>query len=379
MSLEGRLDDLSLADIFQMISLSKRSGVLTVIRKEGTGRLVFSMGQLVHASSDSKSRLGYRLVKNGTVKNETLEEALRVQKGRSPGVPLGTVLVQMGAISQESLEQAIGEHLLEVVKDIMTWKEGSFHLEFGGGVREDIVLFDGLKTDFLILEAARRQDEGLRGDAAGNVSPKPPKGFEAVEEEIAIGAIPEGPPEIASSSARKDLLLLNSMIEELYAPSSSSEITLLILRYASELMGRAVVFVVREKDIIGLGQFGLGIRSPDEKIKSVSIPLDQPSVFQDAVYKRITHKGPLADGKWHRHFLDQIGGGAPRDVFVAPLIGDGQVTGLLYGDNLPVHKPVGDTEGLEIFIKVAGVAFQKVILERRLSGRGAGALSGGAF
>jgi hypothetical protein len=158
------------------------------------------------------------------------------------------------------------------------------------------------------------------------------------------------------------------MIEELYAPSSGSEITLLILRYASELMGRAVVFVVREKDIVGLGQFGLGISSPDEKIKSVSIPLDQPSVFQDAVYKRITHKGPLVDGRWHRHFLDQIGGGEPQDVFVAPLIGDGQVTGLLYGDNLPVHKPVGETEGLEIFIKVAGVAFQKVILERKLSG-----------
>ena len=63
MSLEGRLEDMGLADIFQIISLSKRSGILTLIRKEGTGRLVFTQGQIIFASSDSRSRLGYSLVK----------------------------------------------------------------------------------------------------------------------------------------------------------------------------------------------------------------------------------------------------------------------------------------------------------------------------
>ena len=84
MSLEGRLEDLGLSDIFQIISLSKRSGVLTLIRKEGTARLVFRHGQVVFASSDSTSRLGFTLVRKGIISNEDLEFALRMQKGRGP-------------------------------------------------------------------------------------------------------------------------------------------------------------------------------------------------------------------------------------------------------------------------------------------------------
>jgi hypothetical protein len=39
---------------------------------------------------------------------------------------------------------------------------------------------------------------------------------------------------------------------------------------------------------------------------------------------------------------------------------------ILYGDNLPDRKPIGDTDSLEIFLSQAGVAMEKGLLTQRL-------------
>ena len=41
---------------------------------------------------------------------------------------------------------------------------------------------------------------------------------------------------------------------------------------------------------------------------------------------------------------------------------------IIYGDNLPEKKAVGDTESFEIFISQAGMAMERALLERRLKG-----------
>jgi hypothetical protein len=158
------------------------------------------------------------------------------------------------------------------------------------------------------------------------------------------------------------------MIEELSGPASGSEITLLVLRFASEVMNRAIIFLVRSEDILGLGQFGLQVRdeSADEKIREVQIPLNEPSLFREVIAKKSSYKGVLAQEKWHRYFLDQIGGGWPKEVFLTPLLNGSEVIALLYGDNLPHQTPIPETEGLEAFVRVAGFAFGKAKLERKL-------------
>jgi len=400
MSLEGRLEDLGLSDIFQIISLSKRSGVLTLIRKEGTGRLVFNQGQVIYATSDTRSRLGYTLVKKGIVTNDDLEYALRVQKGRGSMKPIGTLLVEMGALNQESLEREIREHIIFIVKDLLSWNTGSFHFELGPATEEEVVLRQGLNTEFLLLEGARLQDEEQKTKA----EPAPPESIPAaaaskVPEELEMTqaapprpsvdstppakrpsaasskggpvAEPISPPSDLSASPavhRKDLTLLTSMIAELSGPSTSSEITLLVLRFASEIMNRAVILLVRKDDIVGLGQFGLVLPegSPQERVRSISIPLSDSSVFREVVEKKAIYKSQLPQSKWHQYFVDQLGKEWPAEIFVAPLICEGRVIAILYGDNIPTKEKIGDTEGLEAFIKVTGFAFGKALLERKL-------------
>jgi hypothetical protein len=158
------------------------------------------------------------------------------------------------------------------------------------------------------------------------------------------------------------------MIAELSGPSTSSEITLMVLRFASEIMSRAVILLVRRDDVVGLGQFGLVLPddSPQERVRSIRIPLSDPSIFKGVVDKKATYKGALPQSKWHQYFVDQLGKEWPAEVFVAPLIAERRVIAILYGDNNPGKEKIADTEGLEAFIKVTGFAFGKALLERRL-------------
>jgi Domain of unknown function (DUF4388) len=403
MSLEGRLEDLGLSDIFQIITLSKRSGVLTLIRKEGTGRLVFTQGQVIYATSDTRSRLGYTLVRKGIITNEDLEYALRIQKGRGSMKPIGTLLLEMGAIDQEALEREIREHIVLIVKDLLGWSTGSFHFELGPIMEDEVVLKTGLNTEFLLLEGARLQDEEQQSRSApppsnSAATPAEPADLEKTQM-MPPHAAPESPPSrpradpppsprpapsapprsasleettaagaVLSGVDRKDLNLLTSMIAELSGPSTSSEITLMVLRFASEIMNRALILLVRKDDIVGLGQFGLVLPegSPQERVRSIRIPLSDPSIFRDVVEKKVPYKSQLPQSKWHQYFVDQLGKDWPVEVFTAPLICEGRVIAILYGDNIPTKEKIGDTEGLEAFIKVTGFAFGKALLERRL-------------
>jgi hypothetical protein len=369
MSLEGRLDDMGLADIFQIIGISKRSGVLTLIRKEGTGRLVFNQGQVLFASSDTRSRLGYTLVKKGIISNEDLEYALRIQKGRGSKKPIGTILIEMGSLDQQTFEQELYRHVVSVVHDLLSWNSGSFHFQLSSLEDNQIISNEGFGTESLLLEAFRLKDEEEREskELKQDVPPESQKKGPISNTPSAGSAQATAATSSATLAERKDLRLLSSMISELSRPSANTELTLMILRFASEIMNRAVVFLVREEDIVGLGQFGLNYPQGTEqnRIRSVRIPLTESSIFKEVAEKQIIYKGSLTENKWHRHLIDHLSEEWPNEVFVAPVVCVGKVVAILYGDNLPDQEPIRETEGLEAFIKVAELAFSKALLERK--------------
>jgi hypothetical protein len=164
------------------------------------------------------------------------------------------------------------------------------------------------------------------------------------------------------------------MLEELNDPQLGGGIILLVLRFAAEFMNRAVVLLVKKESIEGLGQFGLEDRdgSADSRVRSLRIPRDQPSLFAPVLQTRFPLKGEADDSSWSGFFLDQLGEVRPSEVFVGPIVSEGKVVAVLYGDNLPEDKPIGDTESLEIFLGQAGIAMEKALLQRRLQDQGRG-------
>ncbi len=175
-----------------------------------------------------------------------------------------------------------------------------------------------------------------------------------------------------TGSESPGLHLLRGMLQELNNPTLGGGIILLVLRFAAELMNRAVVFSVKEHQAIGLGQFGLenSDGSADVRVRKMKIPLFEDSIFRQALAQLGPLRTQLGEGPWDTYLRDQLGGREPAECFLGPIVSEGKMVALLYGDNLPGDRPIGDTEALEIFLSQAGLAMEKALLERRLRGRG---------
>ena len=79
MALAGTLKDVSLADIFQLIALQKKTGYLTLRNEADVVTVTFMEGSVVGAESLNKrleDRLGHVLVKTGRISREELAKAL---------------------------------------------------------------------------------------------------------------------------------------------------------------------------------------------------------------------------------------------------------------------------------------------------------------
>jgi hypothetical protein len=142
MSLVGRLEDLALPDIFQIISLSKKTGTLIVRSRKGTGMVVFKNGQVFQAESDGiRDSLGNILVSQGMLNEEALAKALALQK-RETDTPLGMILTGMGAVSAQTLESVVRKQIEEIIYDLLAWEEGFFNFELGEIASKDKIEID---------------------------------------------------------------------------------------------------------------------------------------------------------------------------------------------------------------------------------------------
>jgi len=167
------------------------------------------------------------------------------------------------------------------------------------------------------------------------------------------------------------LSLLRGMLEELNNPDLQGGVLLLILRFASEFMNRAVVFLLENGVISGIGQFGIsgGRSGGDDHVRDIQIPLQTSSIFREPyrTAKALTFKPEPTPSD--AAIFEQLGGGIPEEIFIGPIISKTRIIGFLYGDNLPEKKPVIDTESLEIFLSRAGIAMEESIFESQLHER----------
>ena len=97
MSIFGDLQDLSLADIIQIIAGSQKTGVLYVNADEGRSTIVFKNGFVVSASKpDLAIRLGQLLRRENQISELELEMCLKEQQQTNR--PLGEILLAVEKI-----------------------------------------------------------------------------------------------------------------------------------------------------------------------------------------------------------------------------------------------------------------------------------------
>ena len=160
MALEGTLKDFSLADIFQLIGLQRKTGVLTLRGKDDTVTVTFLDGKVVAADSLNKrleNRLGNVLVKSGTMSPEQLNRALEIQ--RETLQRLGFILTHYGIISQEALRAALQLQILQIVYRLFRWKDGDYHFSQETTIEYDRDNVIPISSESILMEGARMIDE----------------------------------------------------------------------------------------------------------------------------------------------------------------------------------------------------------------------------
>ncbi len=160
MALEGTLKDFSLADIFQLIGLQRKTGVLTLRGKDDTVTVTFLDGKVVAADSLNKrleNRLGNVLVKSNTLTQEQLSQALEIQKETLQR--LGFILTHYKIISQEALRAALHLQILGIVYRLFRWKDGDYHFSQETTIEYDRDNVVPITAESILMEGARMIDE----------------------------------------------------------------------------------------------------------------------------------------------------------------------------------------------------------------------------
>jgi len=160
MELEGTLRDFSLADIFQLIGLQRKTGVLTLRSKDDTVTVTFLDGKVVGADSLShrlENRLGHVLIKSGVLGQDQLNRALEIQKETLQR--LGFILTHYGIISADSLRQAIQQQIMQIVYRLFRWKDGDYHFSQETTIEYDRDNVVPITAESILMEGARMIDE----------------------------------------------------------------------------------------------------------------------------------------------------------------------------------------------------------------------------
>src|SRR5512139_353958 len=162
MALEGTIRDFGLPDIFQLIGLQRKTGLLTLTNEKDdeSVTITFEGGMVVMADSTARrleDRLGNVLVKQGKITRERLEEALSVQKQTLQR--LGHILASASAITTKDLRDALQVQISQIVFRVFRWRDGRYQFTPAENVDYDRENFAPMSTDFILMEGIRMVDE----------------------------------------------------------------------------------------------------------------------------------------------------------------------------------------------------------------------------
>jgi hypothetical protein len=160
MALEGTIRDFGQPDIFQLIGLQRKTGLLTLKSEKESVIVTFENGMVVMADSSSKrleDRLGNVLVKQGKLPKERLDEALLTQ--RATLQRLGHILLTNNCITSKDLKEALQVQVAQIVFKVFRWRDGEYHFAPTEAVDYDRDNFIPMSADFILMEGIRMLDE----------------------------------------------------------------------------------------------------------------------------------------------------------------------------------------------------------------------------
>lgn len=171
MGLEGTLKAFSLSDIFQVLGLQRKSGVLIVENDDDAITISFLGGQIVSADSKKHrqdNQIGKLLLRAGRITEGELARALELQKETRQR--LGFLLIRERMVTPEDLKEALRLQIFRTLQRAFSWPDGSFRFSQEGQIEYDADHMAPVPTESVLMEAAQIHDElpRLKAKIRGN-------------------------------------------------------------------------------------------------------------------------------------------------------------------------------------------------------------------
>lgn len=340
MALAGKLEDVQPAEILQFLAMSEKTGKLTFTTGTSEGLVVFRNGKIIYAASSSlRETFGSIVLSLQLVGEDQLNEALYQQHRSGSEKRLGTILVEMGVLSQADLQSALQHQVMQVLREMFGWRHGYFrfrNLELAGSGdvevdARDLLVDIPLDARSVALDAARRHDEDARA------------GYEPGHDSAPASLVEADDDEAPESSS------LDALMGDVAAPAVTAETVREIFDTASRVFSRGIILAVHGHSMRGLAQFGLadGDDPPSQRVRQLWLPVDAPSLAAQVVQTGAPWRGEPERNRWNEALFKVMGGGWPGEGVALPVAMNARVALVFYGDNEPDDLPVGSTTILE--------------------------------
>lgn len=144
---------LSIGDIFQLLTLQQKTGILKIKAMKDLFHITFEMGKVVDVNwinRPMEKRLAALLEKGGNITKDQVQEAL----SRQEAIPqrLGYILANLGYVEPQDLDGPLKLHLMESLTHIFSLKDPDCEFEEKTVVEYDTSVFNTPKAANTILK-----------------------------------------------------------------------------------------------------------------------------------------------------------------------------------------------------------------------------------
>ena len=365
MSLTGKLAEFGPIEIIDVIGTLGKSGTLSLNRGVDRGLVVFRHGRIVYAASSGlRENLGGMLLARGLITEIELVDALGTQTLANEERRLGSILIEMGALSQKDLEQVILQQAVRAVSAFSQWSTGDFEfstvsIENHGEIEletEELKTSLGLSPATLLSGITPKADDG---DPVGTAAAVEPQNLSSPEP----GTEDPTPPVEAEVQELDETSSLNDFVGEVRGPQAKGELIQRLLEQAAETFGRSVVFSADHGGFHPIAQTGRSLPQSSGGPPLLDIVLERhvPSLLSRCMTAGQTVTEALPSEEGDQVIAKALGGPAAGEAVAIPMLVRGETVLILYGDDILEERRTGWLENLESFLEKAGRAVEAEI------------------
>lgn len=159
LDLQGKIEQFTLPEIFQLIASGRKSGTLGIQRDDSIVMVYFRDGKIFYGYGPRQTfHLGQLLKERGLLSESQLDEAIKIQSRTENSRRLGEIMISQSYIDRADLQAVVTAQIEELLYSLLNWQTGSFKFyENQFPTEEEIIV--SISVENVILEGLRRIDE----------------------------------------------------------------------------------------------------------------------------------------------------------------------------------------------------------------------------